>query len=197
VPTILIHGAGEMTERILEGDGHDAAKVLASGHPSGALEMAMRRENKHITLTLTDHGVSSVGFVGSDRGILRWSSSELQARLTLLANSARIGVVPVLGSLALEESASGEVGGKLARRAPPTLAEIIDAAQKQTDFPSFWVGWLVPEAARTPVSRGNVREWSGEGYLPEAPKERCLSIRVLGVSEVSQGQQDAGVELES
>ncbi len=68
-------GSAENTERELETVGHDVKRVDGALHisekVSSGYEISMREENRRAVARLTDEGVVTTGFLGSDRGLLK------------------------------------------------------------------------------------------------------------------------------
>ena len=86
VQICLFLGSAEGTERELETVGHDVKRVDGALHISDEVgsfyEISMREENRRAVARLTDEGVISAGFLGSDRGLLKqingaWIASKL------------------------------------------------------------------------------------------------------------------------
>ncbi|MBO6576680.1 MAG: hypothetical protein JJ896_13710 [Rhodothermales bacterium] len=179
-PTILLHGAGEVTERILEGDGLSADLAGRDAVTDRAIIAALRQENRKAVQGLTDNGLPAVGFLGVDRELLTPGT----ARVRLLRQSADMGAVPVLGV------AMGEPG----KLSIPALADACEALAA-SDSGHFRLIWVTNSRVAGKISAAQVRELSGEISLPKASSFPNLSLRVLGVSEVGSVDPDRGAEL--
>ena len=86
VQICLLLGSAENTERELETVGHDVKRVGGalniSENAGSTYEISMREENRRAVARLTDEGVVTAGFLGSDRGLLKqmngaWIASKL------------------------------------------------------------------------------------------------------------------------
>ncbi len=82
----LFLGSAENTERELETVGQDVKRVDGALHisekVSSGYEISMRAGNRRAVARLTDEGVVTAGFLGSDRGLLKqingaWIASKL------------------------------------------------------------------------------------------------------------------------
>jgi len=100
-PLVLVHESGEETERTLEARG-----LLTEDERNGPaarqlVERAIRDVNRRIVHELNDAGVSAVGVLGVDRGLLRKSDlGDIEAdKVDWLIRLAKQGGVPVIGCL--------------------------------------------------------------------------------------------------
>ena len=173
-PLLIFHGPGEVTERILEGDGLAFDSALSTDNGRRALEDAFRTENRQAAAALTEAGVPAVALMGTDRRLLTGASP----RFDLLSPLAASGTVPVLGLLAVE--------GRL-----PGLAAVVEASNEAVSG----VDWVVSRAVGKKISPAELGDLSGEDRAPDPSKMGRVSIRVLGVSEVGLVDPNSGSRL--
>jgi acetylglutamate kinase len=114
---LLVHGSGEHGRQVLEGQGifrHRVDGILPVETPEehALVERSLRQLNRKITSILTEAVVSSVGIIGSDRGLLVVDGSNLMVkRMDWLVSLIEKGVIPVIASYASEANSErmGEV----------------------------------------------------------------------------------------
>lgn len=104
---IIIHGAAEKTERMLEARGIEVRRedgVLVPRDPShlDLIEQSFRDVNKHVTAIMTEFIVPAVGIQGSDRGLFRiGENGRISAgRTDWITSLTASGAVPVVSALA-------------------------------------------------------------------------------------------------
>jgi acetylglutamate kinase len=106
-PRVLVHGAGEDSERALEATGafpdwHGDLLVATSGVERATVERATRDLNRRIAGALNDAGVAAVRMDGASRGLARATPTggvEV-AGAQWLVEVAAAGAVPVVAALA-------------------------------------------------------------------------------------------------
>ncbi len=104
---LIIHGAAERTERLLEGKGITIRRengVLVPGAPLhlDLIEQSFRDVNKHITAIMTEFAVPAVGIQGSDRGLFRVAQDggTKTGRTDWITSLTASGAVPVISAMA-------------------------------------------------------------------------------------------------
>jgi len=102
-PMVLIVGSAEPAERGLAARGfevvrHEGALVLSTPDEQTVFERIMRDTGRKLVEQLTDVGISSVGFFGADKGILRKDENGIIGSFGVqtIAALSRSGVVSVL-----------------------------------------------------------------------------------------------------
>lgn len=112
---LIVHGSGVFGVQALEGHGFfrerkDGVLPVATAEEHALVERAIRHVNRKITGVLTDAVVSSVGVIGSERGLLVASGASLpDVRADWLEALVDSGVVPVVASYA-SEAGTGRTG---------------------------------------------------------------------------------------
>jgi len=112
---LLVHGSGEHGRQVLEGQGIFRDRVggilpVETQEEHALVERSLRQLNRKITSILNEAVVSTVGIIGSDRGLLVVDGANLIVkRIDWLASLVEKGVVPVIASYASEAN-SGRVG---------------------------------------------------------------------------------------
>lgn len=174
-PVILL-GSSEQAEAAVGG-------VLSDGVRSGeeisvpvdahaAFERAIREQNKGAVASLTDAGVSAVGLVGADRGLLVWNKDRLRAGAWHTVNSlAQSGVVCVVSCVA-SEGVSGTLSGPpsvaLWRDVHPVRVARLVRAEMSWEFPYTVMAQSVTgslPASGTVVEGGQIDSLVAEGGL--------------------------------
>ena len=126
---VLVHGSGERGERALESLGRMPTATHGVWHAAdaegrGAVERAVRVLNREITHELNEAGVSGIGLLGSDRGLLKQVDGRVVAgRAGWLGDLASRGVVAVVAAMATVDGVEVEVD---AARAAGVLADALD-----------------------------------------------------------------------
>lgn len=103
----LIVGSAEAAEQVLESKGYPVERTVGElGISSGAasvFEKVLRDEKRRISLRLTDQGISAVGFLGTERSILRVNEEQILVSESLEKTLWQApGVVPVLMSVGVD-----------------------------------------------------------------------------------------------
>ncbi len=103
---LLVHGAGEQAERLLEAEGlfperKEGLVQVSTAAEAALVERAARRVNRQIVGALTEEGVPAVGVQGIDRGLLHKSDDGhlMTGRIDWLKDLAQKQAVPVVSAL--------------------------------------------------------------------------------------------------
>lgn len=188
---VLVHGAGDLAERRLEGEGYDVRRVdgvldVRSTHEVEIVERAVRESNQRVTSVLTDGAVHAVGVQGIDRGLmqLRADGQVYAPTAGWVADLAGKRVVPVISALVRDLSSivrqadPAEVAASLAEAFGRDRTTVVffskggqavgqDREVSVTDLPGEEV-LPEPGAVRRVVERGaQVKISSLNGFLAE------------------------------
>ena len=126
---VLVHGSGERGERALESLGRMPTATsgvwdVADAEGRSAVERAVRVLNRELTHELNEAGVSGIGLLGSDRGLLKQAEGRVVAgRTGWLGDLISRGVVAVVAAMAVVDGVEVEVD---AARAAGVLAESLE-----------------------------------------------------------------------
>lgn len=185
-PCVLVHGLGELADRLVEGAGyfpprHDDMLVSEQPEVEVLVEQALRATTRRLAGWLTDGQVPAVALVGTDRGLLRREGERLEVRAPdWLAALAQAGGVPVLGARA--QTARGgaplpaaEAVAALAQALPGTQVVAFTrdghpGVQGQEGAASALPAALVPPHAFSPPQPlGRLAEAAGSVWLTSLP----------------------------
>ncbi len=128
---VLVHGSGERGERALESLGRmptatGGAWDAQDDEGRGAVERATRTLTREVVHELNEAGVSAVGLMGADRGLLkRVDGAVVAGRASWLADLLGHGVVAVVASMVTTADGVAEVD---AATAANVLAGALDLA---------------------------------------------------------------------
>lgn len=173
---VLVHGAGELAERRLEGEGYDVRRAegvldVRSTHEVEIVERAVRESNQRIATLLTDSAVHAIGVQGVDKGLiqLREDGQVYASNVEWLRELAGKRVVPVVSALVRDMSS-------ITRQADPaavaaSLAETFGAEQSTVIFFSKG-GRPIGQGGEVPMA-----ELPGEDLLPEPGAIRFVAGR--------------------
>lgn len=112
---VLVHGSGERGERALESLGRmptatEGVWDVSDAEGRGAVERAVRVLNREIVHELNEAGVSGVGLLGTDRGLLDQVDGRVAAgRTAWLGDLVSRGVVAVVAAMATVDGEAVEV----------------------------------------------------------------------------------------
>lgn len=102
---VLVHGSGERGERALESLGlvpqsADGVWAVDGDHQRGAVERATRELNREMIHEFNEQGVSAVGVMAGDRGLVHARDGELEiGKSAWLAELVGNGVTVLLGTM--------------------------------------------------------------------------------------------------
>ncbi|MFT5144456.1 MAG: hypothetical protein ACI80V_001679 [Rhodothermales bacterium] len=183
-PTIILHSPGEMTERILEGDGFSVSDVGGSPAADRAMMAAFRQENRMAASTLTEEGVPAVAFLGTDRQMIALSEAgKLTVTTGFLGVSVEAGAIPVIGILS--RGPSGLV--------VPACWEVLAEWSRMSSNGSIRVHFLHQGRQKEPISAEDAVNLTGERGIGSLVKLPGLSVNVIGVSGVGSGEDVSSV----
>jgi hypothetical protein len=177
-PTIILHSPGEMTERILEGEGFSFSDVGGSGAADMAMLAAFRQENRKAASTLTEQGVPAVALLGTDRRIIHVSAEgKLTVTIGFLGDSVQAGAIPIIGILS-----RGPAGLVV-----PASWKVLSEWPKISSKGSIRVDFLLQGHPNDHISAEDAVNLTGERGIGVLAKLPGLSVNVIGVSAVGSG----------
>lgn len=175
---ILVHGQGDEAQTKLEGQGIFIEPVRDVYHGKSdvenyIIEMAHRELNRRLVGILTEAAVPAVGFMGSDRGLIRADSRRVRiGTMKWLNDILARNVVPVIGTETRQEE--GRSRGVDPVQVVSAFADVVKSPFEIVMFTTNNLGGIMK--GRDPVGRIDVRDAIEEAVIADTEGAEMLVL---------------------